>query len=284
VADSGSNAWGVGGSSNTGIGVYGSGPTGVRASGVTFGVNATGSSAVSGTGVQAYAGGYGVYASASAVDGIGLYAESTASSGNNSWGVVTHGIGGIYASSAGVGFYAGYFGGPVYVGGELRKSSGSFLIDHPLDPANKMLAHSFVESPDMLNVYSGTVTLDGRGRASVKLPRYFEALNRDFRYQLTAVGAPAPGLYVASKMNDGRFAIAGGEPGAEVCWQVTGIRQDAYAKKHPIRVERTKARKDKGRYLNPDAFGHKRSEAIGYLAPRRIAGPGTRGRKPSLGG
>jgi hypothetical protein len=117
----------------------------------------------------------------------------------------------------------------------------------------------------------------------VKAPRYFEALNRDHRYQLTAVGAPAPGLHVASKVTNGRFTIAGGDPGVEVCWQVTGIRQDAYAKKHPIKVERTKRRKDKGKYLNPDAFGAKRSEGIGYRAPRRVVKVAPPKRKRSSG-
>jgi hypothetical protein len=76
----------------------------------------------------------------------------------------------------------------VSIGGSLSKGSGSFRIDHPLDPANKYLYHSFVESPDMMNVYNGNVVTDKNGRATVALPDYFEALNRDFRYQLTVVG------------------------------------------------------------------------------------------------
>ena len=57
-----------------------------------------------------------------------------------------------------------------------------------LDPANKYLYHSFVESPDMMNVYNGNVVTDKRGMATVVLPEYFEALNSDFRYQLTVIG------------------------------------------------------------------------------------------------
>jgi len=71
---------------------------------------------------------------------------------------------------------------------KLTKGSGSFKIDHPLDPAKKYLSHSFVESPDMMNVYNGNVTTDRHGFAIVTLPSYFEALNRDFRYQLTVIG------------------------------------------------------------------------------------------------
>ncbi len=102
------------------------------------------------------------------------------------------------------------------VNGHLSKLSGSFKIDHPLDPANKYLYHSFVESPDMMNIYNGNAILDGGGEAIVTLPEWFETLNRDFRYQLTAVGAPGPNLYVAEEISGNHFKIAGGQPGAKV--------------------------------------------------------------------
>jgi hypothetical protein len=131
--------------------------------------------------------------------------------------------------------------GNLAVTGTLTKGAGSFKIDHPLDPEHKYLSHSFVESPDMMNVYNGNVTLDAEGRASVELPDYFEALNRDFRYQLTAIGAPGPNLYIAHGVKQNRFRIAGGRPYAHVSWQVTGVRQDAYAEEHRIKVEEDKA-------------------------------------------
>ena len=81
---------------------------------------------------------------------------------------------------------AGNFEGNVHVSGNLSKGSGSFRIDHPLDPENKYLYHSFVESPDMMNVYNGNVILDEQGEAVVEFPEWFEPLNRDFRYQLAA--------------------------------------------------------------------------------------------------
>lgn len=132
------------------------------------------------------------------------------------------------------------FGGDVKIVGTLSKSAGSFRIDHPLDPAHKYLSHSFVESPDMMNVYNGNATLDGRGEAVVMLPGYFEALNRDFRYQLTAVGAPGPNLHIGQRVRSNRFVIAGGVPGSEVSWQVTGVRHDPYAEAHRIEVETDK--------------------------------------------
>ena len=148
----------------------------------------------------------------------------------------------------------GYFAGNLGVAGTLSKASGSFKIDHPLDPANKYLYHSFVESPDMKNIYDGVAVLDGEGKATVTLPAWFEALNKDFRYQLTPIGAPAPNLHVSRKIAGNQFSFAGGEPGVEVSWQITGVREDAYAEKHRIPVEEQKPLADQGRYLHPDAF------------------------------
>lgn len=149
---------------------------------------------------------------------------------------------------------AGEFVGDVTISGNLSKGGGSFKIDHPLDPENKYLYHSFVESPDMKNIYDGIVELDARGEAVVKLPDWFSALNRDFRYLLTAIGAPAPNLFIAEKIANNRFKIAGGQPGMEVSWQVTGIRQDAYANKNRIPVEQNKPEAERGFFLHPSAF------------------------------
>jgi trimeric autotransporter adhesin len=83
---------------------------------------------------------------------------------------------------------AGIFNGQVAVNGRLINSLSGFAIDHPGDPANKFIYHCSVESNDMMNVYNGNIETDGDGNATVELPGYFEVLNRDFRYQLTAVG------------------------------------------------------------------------------------------------
>jgi hypothetical protein len=167
---------------------------------------------------------------------------------------------------------AGYFGGNVTVAGNLTKGSGSFKIDHPLDPADKYLYHSFVESPDMKNIYDGVATLDESGSAVITLPDWFEALNRDFRYQLTSIGMPQPGLYVAREVEDNAFAISGGAPGAKVSWQVTGVRHDAYADAHRVPIEEDKKPAERGRYLHPELFGHAGDAPIGALAKPRIPG------------
>jgi len=144
--------------------------------------------------------------------------------------------------------------GNVNVTGQITKSSGSFKIDHPVEPLRKYLSHSFVESPDMMDIYNGLVTLDSRGEAWIVLPDYFEALNRDFRYQLTSVGAPGPNLYVAETILRNRFKVAGGRAGGRISWQVTGIRHDAYADAHRIEVEEQKSGGERGHYLHPELF------------------------------
>ena len=143
--------------------------------------------------------------------------------------------------------------GDVHVVGNLSKGGGSFQIDHPLDPKNKYLYHSFVESPDMKNVYDGNITTNKKGLATVVLPDYFEALNRDFRYQLTVIGEFAQ-VVVAKKIANNQFVIKTNKPGVEVSWQVTGIRQDPYANVHRIPVEQEKEEADRGHYLHPDAY------------------------------
>jgi hypothetical protein len=140
-----------------------------------------------------------------------------------------------------------------------------FKIDHPLDPANKYLNHASIEASDMMNLYNGIVILNDQGEAVVTMPDWFEALNSDFRYQLTPLGASMPNLFVAEKLANRKFKIAGGQPGQEVSWQITGIRQDAYAKAHPIKVEENKDEKEKGFYLHPELFGQPKEKSLSSL-------------------
>jgi hypothetical protein len=207
-----------------------------------------GTDSPSGTGVVGYA-------TASAGSPIGVYGYSAGPGGLGLYGIaVDSGIAvrGYNASTSG---WGGYFTGRVYVNGTLYKDAGGFRIDHPLDPSNKYLNHSFVESPDMMNLYNGQVTLDGAGQAWVELPDWFEALNQGFRYQLTPIGASMPDLYIAQEIQDNRFLIAGGAPGMQVSWQVTGIRHDPYAEVHRIIVEEDKPPDELGTYLHPELYG-----------------------------
>jgi hypothetical protein len=244
--------WGGPGPNGLGLRVTGgAGATGLETSGGQMdgadggrgllGLGGSGTNANGGTGVIAWG-------------GSALGSSTTTRSG--------HGIE-SFAGSAGFGIRgkAGLFHGDVQVNGLLSKAGGSFTIDHPLDPENRYLSHSFVESPDMMNIYNGNTTTDHNGVAVVELPDYFESLNRDFRYQLTVVGQFAQAI-VAEKVKDNRFTIQTSMPGVEVSWQVTGVRQDAWANKNRIPVEETKPERERGHYLHPDAFGKEEEHSI----------------------
>ena len=118
----------------------------------------------------------------------------------------------------------------------------------------------------MKNIYDGTVTTDRTGLATVTLPDWFEALNRDFRYQLTVIGQFAQAI-VASEISGNQFSIRTDKPDVKVSWQVTGIRQDAFANANRIPVEVEKAPADRGRYLYPEVIGAPQTARIGYEAP-----------------
>ena len=157
--------------------------------------------------------------------------------------------------------YAGDFQGTIFVKGGSFESAASMFIDHPTDPANKYLMHSSVESSDMKNIYDGTVVTDTNGEAVVALPEWFEALNRDFRYQLTAIGQPAQ-AWIASKIANHAFTIKTDKPNVEISWQVTGIRQDAWANAHRVPVEHQKTGREAGHYLHPELFGAPEESSI----------------------
>lgn len=174
------------------------------------------------------------------------------------------------------GSYAGVFSGPVQVScsaatcnttnalqvvGNFSATVKNFKIDHPLDPAAKYLNHTSVESPDMKNIYDGVITTDADGLATVILPDYFQALNRDFRYQLTTMGTFAQAI-VRDEIAGNRFIIQTDKPHVNVSWQVTGIRHDAYAKAYPIPVEEVKPPTEQGRYLSPELFGQPSSQSV----------------------
>jgi hypothetical protein len=247
-------SFGVAGISTNSYGAYDSSANSTGVFGASAGVNQSGVS-----GVSHGSGGTGVYGRA---NGSGTIAgvNGTASGSSTNYGVYGY----AYNGSTN---YAGYFNGDVTVTGNLVKGGGSFQIDHPLDPQNKYLYHSFVESPDMMNIYNGNVRTDARGYATVTLPNWFETLNRDFRYQLTVIDeADAAGFAqakVVRGVKDNSFIIRTSAPLTTVSWQLTGIRQDLYANAHRIQVEVNKPARERGKYLHPELYGQPREAGIG---------------------
>ena len=240
----------------SGIGVLGSATASTgNTAGVLGEVASTNGAGVRGVAIASIGTTAGILGTSMSSEGTGVAGFANATSG---------GPFGVFGSTSAPLGWAGYFNGDVNVTGTLSKSAGAFRIDHPLDPENKYLSHSFVESPDMMNVYNGNVTLDDNGEAWVQLAEWFEALNKDFRYQLTPIGAPGPNLYIAETVQENRFKIAGGAPGMTVSWQVTGIRHDPYAEANRIEVETEKRPDEQGKYLAPLEWGQPEEKGMEY--------------------
>ncbi|MES2775005.1 MAG: hypothetical protein V4722_12515 [Bacteroidota bacterium] len=143
----------------------------------------------------------------------------------------------------------------LHIGGDMTATGTKmFTIDHPLDPANKMLHHFAIESNEVLNSYSGTTTTGTNGKVIVNLPDYFEAINKDFRYQLTVIGSFAQAI-ISKKISSNQFEIATSLPGIEVSWEVKAVRNDAYMQKEfAVKTEEMKPPKLKGKYFSHVAY------------------------------
>jgi len=258
----------VSGSDTTGVQVNADGAN-------TVGVNVNVTGSVS-TGVNAI-GFNGVVGTTNHSTGIGVYGENNDAvlPLGNGIGVAGKGYYGVYGEDKYSGAVAGAYG--VYSNGNMGATgTKTFRIDHPLDPENKFLIHSSVESNEVLNMYRGNVVIDSNGEASVVLPEYFEAINRDFSYHLTPIGDYAP-LFVKTKINDNKFNIGGGVPGMEVSWTVYAERNDLFLQKRPAlrATEVTKQEHERGRYQfpldydKPSELGIFEPSSDGFLSGRK---------------
>lgn len=271
-----------------GIGVFGSAQTGVVARSFPggTGVDAVGNIGVLGrsaNGIAIYgkATGTGNGVRADSANGIALIANGD---GPGGVGVLTAGTqaavgasntsSGTSATLAGTAL-AGQFIGDVTVSASMLCNTmiafvKMFEIDHPLEPERRILRHATVESAEMKNLYDGIAVLDQSGESVVTLPAWFEALNGNFRYQLTCLGSYSD-VYIAEEINNNQFRIAGGTPGARVSWMVTGIRQDASARAHILQVEEDKSVNEHGLFLDPAAFGLSDDQGIWLHRQPQIA-------------
>jgi hypothetical protein len=255
---------GVVGQSTTGFGTLGSTESGVGARGVAT-ANGDGvyGSTSSGAGVRGIAtSGYGVVGTSTTEAVRGISAAGVGVVGGSTSGT------GVYGESASG--YAGSFVGDVFVSGTIDGALLSTTIDHPLDPAERLLQLAAIDSPERLVLTSGRVELDDGGRATVRLPAWFAAMHEDARHQLTAIGAAMPDLHLAS-VDDDRFEVAGGAPGGRVGWQVTGVRRDAWAVANPVRLERAKRGKERGRYVHPAAHGKGADRSLAGLHGPKVS-------------
>jgi len=195
---------------------------------------------------------YGRYDGGGNADGKGVYGYAYNSHSNRGYGV--YGQGNRYA---------------VYANGDLGASgSKSFEIDHPLDPENKILKHYSIESPEVLNMYRGNVTLDNSGQAIITLPEYFIAININFSYSLTAIGQQAPNIHVSQEIGDeGSFSISGGNPGQKISWVVYAERNDLHMQKNRYKEQAEIDKEDDwiGKYLRPELYNQPPEMGIHYI-------------------
>jgi hypothetical protein len=262
-----------------------------------FGQTASGSGrGVYGENLSSTGNAYGVYGKSTSTSARAVFGEATAGSGISYGGyfrsdsVVGTGVAGITTVVGANDSPYGVFGSAalttmgygVFALGDIGATGvKSFRIDHPADPENKYLLHYAVESPEVLNAYSGQVRLDGQGEAVVELPAYFASVNKDPRYLLTAVGAPMPMLHVAAAISAEAlqageqavpgvaaptcfFRIAGGAPGAKVSWEVTALRNDLRVRLHGAPVEREKFGSERGKYQHPELYGEPPERGIAF--------------------
>lgn len=191
---------------------------------------------------------YGRFNFVGVYDGRGVLGESLPASG---WGIGVHGIGNYY--------------GVLSSGNLGATGTKTFIIDHPLDPENKSLKHFSIESNEILNVYRGNAVFDTNGNAHIQLPKYFNAINKDFSYQFSPIGASMPNLYIAQKISsEGIFVISGGIPEKEVSWSIYAQRNDKYVQEHPNQITDEVEKKDyqKGKYWDASSWKQPESKSI----------------------
>ena len=260
-----------------GHGVYGMGVNGLvgetnRADGYgVYGINNASQGTGDGPGVYGI-GSVGVYGQTNNGASFGIYGENLSSgTTDNNVGAAGWGWVGVFGQTSGGGF-------GVYSDGELGSSgTKSFVIDHPLDPANKTLKHYCAESPEVLNIYRGNIILDENGEAKVVLPDYFSKINTNFSYYLTPIGAAAPNLHVKQEVEGNAFVVSGGKANLKVSWVIYAERNDKYIKKYPKSKQVEIEKRQKGKYWRPELYNkssdfkminlsnHKRKEIKGKL-------------------
>jgi hypothetical protein len=120
--------------------------------------------------------------------------------------------------------------------------SKDFLISHPLNPEHKYLIHSTLEGPEIAVFYRGEAEL-AAGKATVRLPDYFEALTR--KENRTVLLTPkfdekaTVSMLAASEVKDGKFTVSGIDKknlSQKFYWEVKAVRADV----ETLEVEETK--------------------------------------------
>ncbi|MGK0363899.1 MAG: hypothetical protein ACI85O_000953 [Saprospiraceae bacterium] len=258
---SGTGSWGIGiattGTNSTGIHVETNAPGSRAAQFISNGASA-------GSNIPAVE----IISTNVNMDGLWVRATSFSDPDDNEYTTA------IWANGATVGLYASsqYYYDQDYAvyadGGLGTNGTKQFAIDHPLDPANKILRHYSIESNEVTNMYRGTIQLDANGQAVVELPDYFDAVNTEPSYQLTAIGTPTH-PYILVEESNNQFTVAGA-PNTKVSWVVYAKRNDATLQyfdrmgKNYDQEEVIKKANIKGKYLTPGAYDKPETLGVFY--------------------
>ncbi|MEO0075981.1 MAG: hypothetical protein ABIK31_07795 [candidate division WOR-3 bacterium] len=268
VSRSDHNHWGASWS-GSGPGITFSSSDGIGVKGVSTSYRGVQGESQNGEGVRGYSANYyGIVGIVGNSTNPAVIGQNTIS---NCLGAFAYGNYGVYGRQ-GSGTHAGYFFGNVQVTGSLTKGSGSFLIDHPLDPLNKTLRHNFIESPENLCLYRGKIKLDAKGEAKVAMPSYFTALTKENEATiiLTSVGKPFSTGYEWN--NDYTQFTVFGEPEREVSYIVLADRDDPVIRQlyRPVEEMKGNGNFETGKLLYPEAYGYPKEMGIGYQSESDI--------------
>lgn len=147
----------------------------------------------------------------------------------------------IINSSGNVGIGTASADSTLTINGSLAKSSGTFFIDHPLDPLNKNLVHGFVEAPRYDLIYRGKVVL-AAGTATVDIDLAsnmtsgtFAALTQNA--EVTSLCNQTGYMRVKpSAITEGVFTITCEDATSTdiIHWVVIAERADAFIKNNPL--------------------------------------------------
>ncbi len=115
--------------------------------------------------------------------------------------------------------------GEVMVNGKIWAQEKNFLIDHPTKP-DHYLIHACLEGPESSVYYRGQAQL-ADGRATIRLPDYFEALtSQEGRTVLLTPEGREPFLLSYEPIVDGAFKVYGTTANGAFSWEVKAVRSD----------------------------------------------------------
>jgi hypothetical protein len=125
----------------------------------------------------------------------------------------------------------------IVVKGNVWARNKYFLIDHPTKPDHSLI-HACLEGPESAVYYRGEAQLEW-GRATIRLPEYFEALTRqEGRTVILTPKGREPCLLSYEEIGDGVLKVYGTCSDGVFSWEVKAVRADVERLETEARKER----------------------------------------------